>query len=69
MKEEKVINTSELLEELEKLGYCLEKAFMLHVTGYFIESLDYIEEAINHYKKIKVMVKGKRVKLKLEGKK
>jgi len=68
MKEEKVINNSELLEELKELGYCLEKAFKLHVNGYFTDSLDYIEEATEHYKKIKVMVKGKRVKLKLEGK-
>ena len=66
MREEKVINDSELLEELKKLGYCLEKAFKLHVNGYFTDSLDYIEEATEHYKKIKAMVKGKRAKLKLK---
>ena len=69
MKEEKeyIALDREFWEEFHQLGLKLKKAFEQQAKFNYIEAFDYIEEAYEHYNRIKkLMVDGKRVKIKLK---
>jgi len=71
MKEEKtfVKINEKFWEEFSELGQKLKKAFGLQARFNYIEAFEYIEEAYEHYRRMKKLLnESGRIKVKLEGK-
>jgi len=69
MKEEKTLVkiNEKFWEEFSELGLKLKKAFELQSRFNYIEAFEYIEEAYEHYRRMKKLLnESKRVKVKLE---
>jgi len=69
MKEEKTLVkiNEKLWEEFSELGLKLKKAFELQSRFNYIEAFEYIEEAYEHYRRVKKLLnESRRVKVKLE---
>ena len=69
MKEEKtfVKINEKFWEEFSELGLKLKKAFELQSRFDYIEAFEYIEEACEHYRRMKKLLnESRRVKVKLE---